>query len=83
MTQKEKFLAWCKEHNIKFSSRKSGVDGICYNINPDQEATIVVQGVSLKMNPYQECNAIHIYFRGDGSWNGGTNTIWNTDLPWM
>jgi len=81
MTQQDKFLAWCKENNIKFAMRPSG-DGVCYNINPDREATIVVQGVALKMNPMQECNSIDIYFRDGGRWAGGTNTIWNTDLPW-
>lgn len=81
MTQEETFLSWCKKHNIKFSTRKSGDDGVCYNINPDHKATLVVQGVTLKLNKVQECDAIHIYFR-QGKWAGGTNMIWNTDLPW-
>lgn len=81
MTQQEKFLEWAAKHGVKFSKRKSG-DGVCYNINPNHKAVIVVQGVTLKMNKVQESDAIHIYFQGDGTWSGGTNTIWNTGLPW-
>ena len=82
MTNEEDFLAWCKKHGMKFSSRKSGGDGICYNINPDHKAVIVVQGVTLKMNKIQQCDSIDVYFR-NGEWAGGTNTIWNTGLSWM
>jgi hypothetical protein len=81
MTQEEIFLAWCKKHGIKYKTRKSGPDGICYNINPDHKAVIVVQGVTLKLNKEQESDHIHVYFN-NGEWSGGTNTIWNTGLPW-
>ncbi len=82
MTLEEKFLAWCKEHNVQFETRPSG-DGLCYNINPGGgKAHLVVQGVKLELNPMQECSKIEVYFRCDGSWAGGTNMIWNTDLPW-
>lgn len=86
-TDEEIFLAWCKEHNIKFRKTVSPATDehekrVTYNINPDHKATIHVQGQVLKMNRQQECDAITIYFYGD-HWSGGTNTIWNTNLPWM
>ncbi len=80
-TQKQKFLDWLDKHKIDVKERKSGAN-ICYNLNAHNDAVIVVQGVTLKLNPLQDGQSINVYFDKDGRWTGGTNYIWNTGLPW-
>lgn len=80
-TQEDRFLGWCAQYEINFTEEVCSF-GKRYDINPNHEAVLLVQGVALMLNKVQDTDAITVSFNEDGSWLGGTNLIWNTNLPW-
>lgn len=80
-THEQIFLEWCEKHKIKW--RRKRVGHKCYELNFDHKAVLIVQGHTFKLNRMQDCDSIKVLFDENGKWVGGTNIIWNTNLPWQ
>ena len=74
LTDKEVFFAFCKEHGVRPRLMKGSKT--IYILPPK---VIDITYFGLKITPPE----LHVYFREDGSWVGGTNWLWDKRLPWI